>query len=114
MAQAEWIWLDEARYRQFQRAAYTAFCDGQNFCVACFSRAFTAPEGCDGVRLWVGADTRYRLYVDGSVKMCGPACVGGDWGRTRPLPQRYMDGLTLPARPGALMLACEEMCIRDR
>lgn len=107
MAQAEWIWLDEARYRQFQRAAYTAFCDGQNFCVACFSRAFTAPEGCDGVRLWVSADTRYRLYVDGSVKMCGPACVGGDWGRTRPLPQRYMDGLTLPARPGALMLACE-------
>lgn len=79
---AKWIWLDPDCFPDLQAARPSVFCEaaGSSHAVALFRKVIRLDRAPVRATAWVSADTKYRLYVNGTLAGRGPAEVGGDYG----------------------------------
>ena len=116
---ANWIWLSDARYPEFQRTDFPEICSQErpdaNFCVAEFRKTLAFPCGIDRAELRVSADIFYTLYLNGAFAGKGPASAGGDFlcDRADALPQ-YADQYTLYPDGNTMELYAQVRLLRER
>ncbi len=99
-----WIWLDPTRHPDLQRCEARRLAGGsppegqRGFAVVEFRGRVAPPRLAGPLRLRVGADTSYRLFLGGRPLASGPAPAPGDW---LPLPRLacYYDDEIVVARP---------------
>jgi hypothetical protein len=79
--QAQWIWLDNKHFPQYQNSRPTCFCSNDNYqyAVAAFRKTVHLDSQPKKVHVCVTADSKYRLYVNGQMVARGPAEMGGDY-----------------------------------
>ena len=112
MKSAEWIWLPEAHASKLQHTKHTVFDEREvPFAVARFQKEFSFDAPIFQATLHVSGDCRFRLTVNSNYIGMGPAFPGGDWARTKPMPQRYYDTYTCnPADKKLILLAEVQLC----
>lgn len=70
---AEFIWIDEKKYPEYQKSAENA-----KYGIVRFTNDFSLP-GVDKIKVKIYADAKYTLYVNGQFIGVGPASAGGDY-----------------------------------
>ena len=96
----KWIWLDPARYPEYQTTFYHASSkkDGFSFAIADFRRQYAFDKRAVRLEMDVCGDTAFRLWVNDRYVGSGPVCVGGDYdGKVRIPPlEDGSNGATMP------------------
>lgn len=79
----KWIWLDEARYKDYRNTVFSGFSDKKeecgNYAVAEFFKEYKFEKEVDKINLFVSGDTEFCLYINGKAAITGPIPVGGDF-----------------------------------
>lgn len=91
---ANWIWIDNTIYPEYQESFNTLFCNCKekyNFAVSRFRKNFRLTNKIKSVDVWISADVKYRLYINGRLAGRGPAVVGGDLGNKDSLGYWFYD-----------------------
>lgn len=102
----QWIWLPEETYPDNQTTTLTCMHGDQkkdgHYTAASFHRLYTFGKPIKSVYIRTSGDTFFRLYVNDTRTVTGPASVGGDFlSNDRVRPQYYATEVTLDsAFPG--------------
>lgn len=91
---SKWIWLEENKYKKYQRSSHTCFPQNKHeykFCVAEFFFSRDFKEDIDKIDVKISADVHYRFWVNGKFSGTGPASSGGDFAGDRAMPNHYID-----------------------
>lgn len=95
---AKWIWLDKSIYPNDQTSEITYF-DPQReknpFVTAEFKLEKHYEKTAVKAEVSVSADVTFRLFMNGNYVGNGPACAGGDYGSTTPMPKHYYNTYTV-------------------
>ena len=93
-----WIWLDAARYPQYQKNFHNingtdlqAFPDGLQYAVTEFRKTLGDGRRIEKVQLRVSADCFFHLYANDEWIGLGPAAAGGDFLCTGKAPKHYQN-----------------------
>ncbi|PHV71692.1 hypothetical protein CS063_03785 [Sporanaerobium hydrogeniformans] len=91
--QAQWIWLNKQKYADYQKTHYTYFSDKQDmhYALALFRKQFEVNKAIKKVMLYISADVKYRLHINGERVGRGPAEIGGDYGNQDVLDYWFYD-----------------------
>ena len=102
---AEWIWLPKAAYSDKQNGKASVFCEGvDNFVTAYFVKKLDFGLKPERVRLKVGADTRYVMFVNDGFVGVGPVSPGGDHLRIDPMPVNYLSEYVLTPKSSGIKI----------
>ncbi len=90
---ANWIWLDDTHYPEYQKSKYTYFCEdgGLRYSVVTFKKTISINKPVKSVKAFVSGDAKYTLYINGKLTIRGPAAVGGDYDNRQPMPYWFYD-----------------------
>lgn len=89
---AEWIWLSEKLYPEFQKTKTCCFAPEQredSYCMVEFQKCFCMENTIRKLKVKVFGDTSFRLWLNGAFISEGPVAAGGDFLCTRPMPTQY-------------------------
>lgn len=76
-----WIWLNEKMFPDYQysyNSIYAPNKEEYNFCICEFARALILNKEAKSYKIWIAAETKYFLWVNGEYIGQGPAYPGGD------------------------------------
>lgn len=88
---AEWIWLGKDVYPENKTAIsfFDKYRSEYNYTAAEFEKRVRFGKRIAKISIEVSADVRFWLYVNGDFVGVGPACAGGDYANTQPMPYTY-------------------------
>jgi len=109
---ANWIWLNQKEYPEFQESVFSVFCEMKQqhkHAVALFRKVVVLDNGIESIQAWVSADLKYRLYVNGTMVGRGPAETAGDYAFADPPQFWYYDRYDLSNNfyPGVNVITAE-------
>lgn len=89
---ANWIWLPKTQYPELENTAVSVFdpaIKSVKFAVVQFKKTIKCSNCIEKINVYICADVRFQLYIDGMLIGMGPVCSGGDYGNSIPMPVRY-------------------------
>ncbi|MBQ1552703.1 MAG: hypothetical protein IIZ66_04085 [Clostridia bacterium] len=88
---ADWIWLPQARFPEYQTASVRDGADGKlnRYAVVRFTRNYAFDKEIKDISLTVSGDTYFELYRDKTLIFRGPPMPGGDFLNDDPAPNHY-------------------------
>lgn len=102
ISQAQWIWLNEERFPQFQMCRRTASGNEQKdtFCVVELKKEFVLDRQAVAAQITLCADTKYLLFVNGHYVGQGPVSPGGDFESADVVPYIYTSSFSANLKKG--------------
>ena len=89
---AKWIWLDEKKYKDYQKTPISLFdpySTDCKFAVAEFKKKVEFEKKIQEIKIEISGDVKFWLYVNDTYVGTGPVGAGGDYEINRPMPVQY-------------------------
>lgn len=76
-----WIWLNDKMFPEYQNSYNTIYANNKNeynYCVCEFARALILNKTAVAFKIYIAAETKYHLWINGEYIGDGPVYAGGD------------------------------------